>query len=328
MKFLFFTDTHIRGTTPKNRKDNFLETLKNKFREIRKIAIEYDVDYVLHGGDWFDRPDIAPSIVREFAILLKDFNKPIYTVAGNHDVFGHNPDTITRTMLGIIEGIDIIKLLETGKEIILEKNGIKVQLNGSPYHYDIDSENFKKYYLVNKNKEAHYAINIVHGMLLQKPFYEGIQYTLVDDILDTEADITFVGHYHNGFGVLERKGKFFINTGSIVRVANSLAEMKRRPKVALVDLRNGISIKEIELESALPGEEVLDRTQLESSQDRILKLHEFYQGISSTTQFQKIDINRIIEEISLNNDLSTEVKEESLRRIAIARENLSNGGND
>ena len=50
MKFLFFTDSHIRGTTPKNRKDNFYETLKTKLLEITNISKKLDVDYILHGG--------------------------------------------------------------------------------------------------------------------------------------------------------------------------------------------------------------------------------------------------------------------------------------
>ena len=110
MKFLFFTDSHIRGTTPKNRKDNFYETLKTKLLEITNISKKLDVDYILHGGDWFDRPDISPSIVREFAIIIKTFEKPIYTIAGNHDIYGHNPDTIGRTMLGLLEGTGMVTL--------------------------------------------------------------------------------------------------------------------------------------------------------------------------------------------------------------------------
>jgi len=128
MKFLFFTDSHIRGTTPKNRKDNFYETLKNKFYEIGDISGRYNVDYILHGGDWFERPDISPSIVREFAVIIKSFGKPIYTVAGNHDIYGHNPATVGRTMLGLLEGTGIINLLVYDDEVILKKDGITVQL--------------------------------------------------------------------------------------------------------------------------------------------------------------------------------------------------------
>ncbi|PQQ67601.1 metallophosphoesterase family protein [Acetivibrio saccincola] len=329
MKFLFFTDSHIRGTTPKNRKDNFYETLKAKFLEIIDISKKLDVDYILHGGDWFDRPDISPSIVREFAIIIKKFEKPVYTVAGNHDIYGHNPDTIGRTMLGLLEGTGMVTLLRHGDEVLLKKNGITVCITGSSYNYDIDSEeNYKKYYIVKKPPHADYAINIIHGMLLSKPFFEGIPYTLLDDIKDTEADITLAGHYHSGFGIRKQNGKFFINTGSIVRVSNSLAEIERRPGVVFIEIKDKIYVEEIQLKTALLGEEVLDKDKIEVSKDRNLKLHEFYQGISNSGQYKKVDILQIINEIVSDENLSPKIKEEALRRIGIARESLSKGGEE
>ncbi|AEV68964.1 metallophosphoesterase family protein [Acetivibrio clariflavus] len=325
MKLLFFTDTHIKGTNPKNRKDNYYETLKRKFREIGDIAKDLEVDYILHGGDWFDRPDISPSIVREFAIIIKNFGKEIYTVAGNHDMYGQNPNTLNRTMLGIFEGTGIVKLLKDDEEIILKKDGISLQLTGKSYNYDIDGQKFAEYYIVKKNSSVDYAINIVHGMLLKKPFYEGIQYTLIDDIKDTEADITFAGHYHSGFGIVEMNGKYFVNPGSIVRISNSIAEIERKPKVVYVELKERVEIREIELKSALPGEEVLDREELERAKDRSVRLHQFYQGISKSMKYKKIDIAGIVENIASNQDLSREVKEEALRRIAIAQESFAMG---
>ena len=40
MKLLYLTDTHIRGTSPKNRLDDYYESLKEKLKEItpRDIA--------------------------------------------------------------------------------------------------------------------------------------------------------------------------------------------------------------------------------------------------------------------------------------------------
>ncbi|WP_010252078.1 metallophosphoesterase family protein [Acetivibrio cellulolyticus] len=325
MKLLFFTDTHIKGTTPKNRKDNFYETLKRKFLEIYDISNELNVDYILHGGDWFDRPDISPAIVREFAIIIKNFGKEVYTVAGNHDIYGHNPGTVSRTMLGILEGTGVVKLLNDNDEVVLKKDGVSVQLTGKSYNYDIDGPDYAKYYIVKKNNNVDYAINIVHGMLLQKPFYEGIQYTLLDDLKDTEADITFAGHYHSGFGVKHIDSKYFVNPGSVVRISNSIGEIERKPKVVYVELTDRITIQEIELKSALPGEEVLDREALEMSKDRSLKLHQFYQGIAESMDYKKIDLANIVEEIASNQDLSREVKEEALRRIALAQESFAMG---
>ena len=54
MRFLVFTDPHIRGNAPINRKDNFVETQKAKFREVIQIAQDFNTDYLLCGGDLFD----------------------------------------------------------------------------------------------------------------------------------------------------------------------------------------------------------------------------------------------------------------------------------
>ena len=51
LKILFLTDTHIRGTNPKNRIDDFVQTLENKLCEIVNIINEENIDFVIHGGD-------------------------------------------------------------------------------------------------------------------------------------------------------------------------------------------------------------------------------------------------------------------------------------
>ncbi len=325
MKFLFFTDTHIRGTNPRNRKDNFYEALKLKFAELKELCDSLEIDYVLHGGDWFDRPDVSPAIVKDFALMIKDFGRPVYTVSGNHDIYGHNPETVGRTMLGLLEGVGLITLMGNEDEFILKDDRVKVQLTGRPYRFDMDGEDFRRYYLVKKRKDVDYAINIIHGMLLTKPFFEGIRYTLVDDIKDTEADITLAGHYHNGFGIVCRDGKYFINPGSLVRITNTMGEISRRPKAVFIQLDERVTVKELELKSAREGEEVLDRTQLEKSQDRVMRLQQFYRELSSSGRFDRVDIQRIIEDIAADGNLSSEIKDEAVRRIAIARENLSEG---
>ena len=100
MRLLFFTDSHIRGTSPKNRKDDFVHTLEKKLEEIVDIIEANRVDYVLHGGDLFDRPDVSIAIVSRFSRVFKKIKVPMYVVSGNHDVYGHNPQTIGRTMIG------------------------------------------------------------------------------------------------------------------------------------------------------------------------------------------------------------------------------------
>ncbi len=237
MKILFLTDTHIRGNSPKNRLDNFPETIEKKLMEITQIIEKYNVDFLLHGGDLFDRPDVSISIMNKFAPIFNQIKIPVYIICGNHDIFGHNPNTVNRTMLGLLNALNIMKIINPNDKIYLEKNNIKVQLTGQPYTYDIDNTNDKSPYILNEiSPNVDYAIHMVHGLLLNKPFIKGIPYTLIDDIKDTKAHITLAGHYHTGFGIINTNEKYFINPGSLVRITNSLAEIDRTPKAALIEL--------------------------------------------------------------------------------------------
>lgn len=317
LKLLFFTDTHIRGTTPKNRKDVFIDTLEHKFIEIINIVEENKIDFILHGGDLFDRPDVSITIASKFAAILDQISVPIYLISGNHDIYGHNPDTINRTMLGLLDVLGVIKLIKNGDKIILEKDNIKVQLTGQPYVYDIDNPDNLDYYLVKeRNDDINYYIHMVHGMLLDRPFIKGIPYTLIDDIKDTLADITLSGHYHGGFKLTNIDGKYFINPGSLVRITNSLKEIERTPQVILLELNENITIKQIPLKTALPGEEVLDRKEIENNIFKSERIFEFKQTIDAALDFEKMDINEVLMEVSNAENVDDEVKREALRRIA------------
>ena len=248
MRILFFTDSHIRGTTPRNRKDDFVDTLEEKFLEIRDIINTNHVDFVLHGGDLFDRPDVSISITARFSRILKEIQAPIYIVMETTAGI----TTHYRTMLGLLSQLDIFTIIDEKDKLILDKDGIRVQVTGQPYIYNMDDSANRKYYILDDVDEGvNYSIHIVHGMLLDKPFVKGVPYTLVEEIKDTKADITLAGHYHSGFDNIQIEGKYFINPGSIVRISNSLREMERRPKVIIIDLEDEIKISNIYLESAL-----------------------------------------------------------------------------
>ena len=320
MRLLYFTDTHIRGTTPKNRKDNLQETLERKLNEVGQIIKDYNIDYVLHGGDLFDRPDVSISIVSNFASILNSYNVPIYIISGNHDVYGHNPNTIGRTILGLLDALNVVRIIKENEVIYLNKGGVRVQLTGQPYTYNIDHEGYKGEYIVNEvSTDADFSIHMVHGMLLNKPFIKGVPYTLIDDILDTKADITLAGHYHSGFGIVETNNKYFVNPGSLIRITNSLREIERHPKVVFIELKDSINMKLIPLKTALKGEEVLDREEIENHIFKSERLFDFKQSIDAAINFDKLEINEILMEVSNAENVSDEVKKEALKRISNAQ---------
>ncbi|MGI5838327.1 MAG: metallophosphoesterase family protein [bacterium] len=328
MRFLFFTDPHIRGTTPQNRKDNLFLTLQAKIKEVIALARKYRVDALLLGGDLFDRPDIAPSIVSEFAVILRQVTVPIFAVAGNHDIFGQNPETLPRTMLGLLNSFAVLRLLPAGENTVLSKNGVKIQLTGRHYHYDLDRRDPEQDYCVKKADGVDYAIHLVHGMLLEKPFHPGIPHTLLEQIVNTEADVTLCGHYHSGYdyrqgGIVEIDGKYYINPGSLVRINNSTGEILRMPRVILLDFDGPKPVfTPLPLRSAQPGADVLDRTIIQAAEFRENKLAEFVRGVEAGGDRRTFGVSGIIDAIAGNAGITNPVRQEAIRRIAEVQQSL------
>jgi len=334
MRFLFFTDPHIRGTTPQNRKDNLPLTLQAKMREVIDLAVRHQVDALLLGGDLFDRPDIAPSIVSDFAVILRQSPAPIYAIAGNHDIFGQNPATLPRTMLGLLDSFQVLRLLPADATVTLHGSGVTVQLTGRHFHYDLDRRAPEADYCIKKAPGADYAVHLVHGMLLEKPFHPGIPHTLIEQIAGTEADVTLCGHYHTGFdyrkgGIVEMRGKYFINPGSLVRINNSTGEMLRQPQVTLLDFGGAKPVfTSLPLQSARPGPEILDRTAIEAAEYRENKLAEFVRGVEAGSGRKTFGVAGIIDAIAGNSEIPVPVREEAINRISLTQQLLQAGDAD
>lgn len=315
MKLLYFTDTHIRGKNPRNRTDDFMDTLKNKINEIVEISINEKVDYVLHGGDLFDRPDISIAVAGEFAKIFMKFEAPIYIVSGNHDIFGHNQKTLNRTMLGFFINLGLMNLVDENP-VILEKDGVKVQLSANPFSFGMeDTINKDRYKVLKREDNIDYSIHMVHGFLLDKPFIKTVPHTLISEITDTLADITLAGHYHFGFETEEIDGKYFANPGAVSRISNSVLEIKRKPKVLIIELKEDIKIREVYLKTALPGEAVLDRGEIEAAKFKRSKIYEFKEIIDTTTDMGTLDIFNILTQIAKNELIDEKVRDEAIKRI-------------
>jgi exonuclease SbcD len=315
MKILYFTDTHIRNTTPRNRVDDYPEAIYAKVCEVLLTAKEHGVNVILHGGDIFDRPDVPPWLVREYALIFKESGIPIYIIAGNHDTYGQNTDTIEHTMLGLLDGLEILHIIKPGQKTFISDKGLTLQITGQHYFYNIDVENIEKSYVVNE-KSADFAVHLVHGMLLHKPFFTGMAYTLIENITKTSADITFAGHYHSGFEPVKINGKFFINPGSIARINNSILELKRIPQCVIADIgQTGLDIDFIKLKCAVPGDEVFDKHFMEVSALNERKVAEFIQRLRICGKYNMFDINDIIEKTASLKGFDEAVKAEALERL-------------
>jgi DNA repair protein SbcD/Mre11 len=151
---------------------------------------------------------------------------------------------------------------------------------------------------------------------------EGVPHTMVHEVWSEEVDILLTGHYHAGFSLQHRDGKYIVNPGALARINSHRSEIGRMPQAVLIDLdRNrGINIRFIPLSCARPGDEVLDRSYIETAVFRQEQFRSFIQTIRSNTEFRALDVRDIIDEISRLEGIEDEVKYEALRRIAIEQE--------
>lgn len=322
MKILYMTDTHIRGTTPRSRTDDFPQTIYQKLVETMEIAEREQVDAILHGGDIFHSPNLSPAVVRQFADLFHRASAPIYAIAGNHDIYGHNPQTVPRTMLGLLDAFGAIRLLDSENPLLLEKKGTKVQVTGTPFHYDLDKRPINLDYTATNSTNADYCIHMVHGMLVDRTFPEGVAHTTIQQVweLETDWDILLTGHYHAGFEMQTRQGKYIVNPGALARIHSQKAEMNRMPQVVLMDFTDGMRVELIPLTCAQKGIEIMDRSALEKAAFRDQQLQQFMQQVGASSEYKGITAKEIIEQISQSEGIEEAIKQDALRRLAEAEE--------
>lgn len=313
-------DLHIRGKSPRNRKDDFKEALKAKLREIWKLAEYNKVKAVICAGDIFDRPEVTNGVLLEFAEVFKESPVPIYTTAGNHDIYSYNLDTYGRTSLRILELIvPQLTVINDPKENVLlqDKNGMAVALSFQPYDQNIDRNGYG--YSPGDPVEEAFMIHTAHGMLLDHDPKVFDRYTYIGTV-KTEADLVLTGHDHIGYGYYERSdGKQFVNCGAVCRLSASEAEIARKVQVALIEVHEDTahaSVELIELRSAKPGPEVLDRSQIEADKKRQYAMDEFAALIQSEDGTKAIvDLNAIIEAIAEKEGYAPEVVQLALDKI-------------
>lgn len=256
MRFIYLTDTHIKSSTPENRKDDFLRAISRKLLEVAGLCRDLQVNFVIHGGDIFDHPHPDQGSWDLLHRFLKELDCPLYCVAGNHDLINQRLDSLQKTALGCLAINKNIKLLQPREKIYLDNGNCVVQLSGQHFYGGIDLHKNNGEYMVKKER-CDLAIHVVHGMLLPKAFSDKVACTLISEVSATEADFTLGAHAHLGYHEIV-EGKFFLNPGALARITNLKRELVRTPQVLYLDFTSTANYSFIPLHSALPGNEVMD----------------------------------------------------------------------
>lgn len=318
IKFLYFTDSHIRGTTPSSRKDDYRKALFDKFRQMGEIITKHKPQYVLCGGDLLHQPEVSYSVLNEFLDILKNFwyyrgplgepkNPFFYSVVGSHDKIGYNPDSIFRGAFGTLVGTDKLRVLEDGgrRSIFLdETENLCTQVSGVSHEFgnDIDPDR----YFIPKGTGVFKMIQICHGPVVKDP--QRFPHICTKDI-KTEADVVLCGHIHDGFPTHKIGNTIFANPGSLGRIENTDANRNRIPTVLLIEIsKDKSTITEIPL-NCRKGDEIF----IDKEQDSGVDITEFLTHLKDTvTNIEDLSYKEIVARLGEELQVEKEVVEKSI----------------
>ena len=309
-KLLFFTDPHIKGVSPANRIDNYTDSLFAKFQEIGKIAKKEEVEYIICGGDLFDVPTVSLNVANRFITEIESWDIPFHTVIGNHDcVMSDNKNGLLPYTIDRSSKINLLNVIETIDSFIV----------GDSYFFGIEERN-KGMGLDIKDRlqtklqkiKQKYKILVTHSNILDKPGHPSMPHVVYTDI-DCNYDLVLIGHYHLYCGVKEYNGTKFVWIGALSRGTIAQSDLNRIPKVLIIDTETQ-KLKEIELKSAKPVEEIFDLSKLNERKESEKKLEDFIMSIQDIN-FKSMNLRERIEEVGKSNKIESNIMDEITRRL-------------
>lgn len=243
-KFLYFTDYHLRLSSPSGRRDNLKEEQVKKLKFIRDLVDKHDCDFVLCGGDFGDGWDWKISLVYLARTLLSEFKKPVYTVIGNHDTPSKSPRHYVESGLGTLESTGTITVLnnkfsdeEDGTEFTNEPLEI-ANLLIYGFHADtVATKDFLSGKLILPKVPNKINVAVIHASVgpTSSPFWQCYK-----DVKCIGADLALFGDIHEGWPADKVGNTISINPGSLSRI--KVNEKDFKPKVLIITIE-GSTIK-------------------------------------------------------------------------------------
>lgn len=245
MKILFATDLHLKASRPGGRTDDdFFATQLAKIDRLREYTVSKKPDVVILGGDIFDRPDSPHSVVIGAMRAFAAFPQPVYTVVGNHDVWGYNNTTLTTSALGVLFEDGALKKLD------------KLRLPGV-YIKGLHAYDETNWCIDDTSGNDEVPILVAHKFLTTKPIPNDDFYLVSAVDNATNCGLILSGDIHQPHCVKTDVGRWFINPGSMTRM--SVDDADRIPQAALITIDGyNISVDHLRL-TTQQGEDVFDK---------------------------------------------------------------------
>ena len=336
MHLVYMTDIHITSRNPRSRMDNYKESILRKLAYVGDFAKSLNAP-VLCGGDIFHTADVSNSLVSEtIKVIRQHFDAPITSIAGNHDLFGNNLQTLPKTSYGLLEASGCLYNLRPreAKTIKERRNGKwvdAVTICGYPSSYDLpDTADAYLCRPMDKYPNGVPLIQLIHGALYDR-IPDNFPFAAVSvselDVDENAADVVLSGHIHSGFPVTmsSTTGRIFANPGALGRLTTAISDVNLSVKVAVITIENGVKVEYHELpkDIALPAEQVLDLKRAAEEKQASAALSVFMQhveAISTNGREDTQNMYQVLEQIAKEMNLSKPVYDLAIQKLQEAEE--------
>ena len=229
-------DFHI-GNQVSSRSDDYFCTCLAKLDQILR-----NFDEIIFLGDIFNTPTLPLEKIQVLFKMFKMWNRDVYTIIGNHDVYEMNTD-LSKTALGLLEAVGVIKVLRDNETF---------ELN----HFHITALPLKFEDIKPLTSEVQ-----GHNILLGHHFF-GLNCS--DSLTGEYVKENFkgfshliLGHDHQSYEPTQAGDMRVLRPGSVLRNACTEYNMTRKPQYLYW---NGETFVAVPLEGVKPAEEVFTKS--------------------------------------------------------------------
>jgi len=207
VRFLYFSDPHVNHVGPISRQDDYPTVILNKISKMAKVSAAMACDFVLIGGDIYHQKPQTDLYKTKVIHTFAEFQVPVYTIFGNHDVYHANPDTVCKSPLGVL--LSSGRLQHLGS-LVFNVDGKRVLLQGEDY--------FLNPKLPEPSVHADYNMFCGHAFVVNSlTVITKDEAFLHDEIKDSKWNCLFLGHDHVPYPVIDIGGKIVVRPGALSR---------------------------------------------------------------------------------------------------------------
>jgi exonuclease SbcD len=319
MYLLLVQDIHFSDKGPLSRKDNYTQSVIEKFNQIIEISNKLGVEALIVAGDTFHAKQPAKNSHYLVNTAMKIFNqfKNVYLIAGNHDISFYGVDNLDFQPLGTLFSNPKNKLLDTNPQIV-DCGDFSVELCGISFvNGDIRPiiKNLPK-------RVSKYRILVTHQLILpsEESFDFGNEIILTYKDLssgDYDFDILFNGHTHMFYPTNIINGKYFISPGALTRGSIHADEIVRIPRIVLLDItKDKLSVTEIKID-VKPYQDIFDIEKHESVKKEKEDIDKFINSIVESSYSHTYDVFSYLEKLSCESESVKELAFSILREMEL-----------